>query len=76
MRNLINEIGEKLRERRELLGILQTRLALISGVNTRTIQLVENGKGNPSLETLSNLADTLGLRIELVLKDPGKATDQ
>lgn len=76
MRNLINEIGEKFRERRELLGILQTRLALISGVNTRTIQLVENGKGNPSLETLSNLADTLGLRIELVLKDPGKATDQ
>ena len=46
------DLGEKLRQRRELLGLLQSQLAALSGVSTRTIQLVEQGKGNPSLETL------------------------
>jgi DNA-binding XRE family transcriptional regulator len=52
MRNEAIEIGETIRKRRELLGLLQPQLASISGVNTRSIQLVETGKGNPSLNTL------------------------
>ena len=71
MRNELINIGEIIRKRRELLGLLQPQLASISGVSTRTIQLVEMGKGNPSLETLMKIADPLGLRINLSLKDPG-----
>ena len=71
MRNESINIGETIRKRRELLGLLQPQLASISGVSTRTIQLVEMGKGNPSLETLIKIADPLGLRINLSLKDPG-----
>jgi transcriptional regulator with XRE-family HTH domain len=66
------ELGTKLRRRREVLGLLQTQLATLSGVSTRTIQLVEQGKGNPSLDTLLQLADPLGVRLDLVLKEPGK----
>ena len=64
-------MGETIRKRRELLGLLQPQLASISGVSTRTIQLVERGKGNPSLETLIRIADPLGLRVSLSLKEPG-----
>ena len=71
MRNESITIGETIRKRRELLGLLQPQLASISGISTRTIQLVEMGKGNPSLETLIKIADPIGLRINLSLKEPG-----
>jgi y4mF family transcriptional regulator len=67
MRNQL-EIGEAIKKRRELLGLLQPQLAAISGISRRTIQLVENGKANPSLETLLKIADPLGLTIELAVK--------
>jgi transcriptional regulator with XRE-family HTH domain len=75
MRNSLIELGEKIRQRRELLGLLQPQLAALSGISTRTIQLVEQGKGNPSLNTMIRLADPLGLRLELVLNEPSKKSD-
>ena len=72
MRNTLTEMGESIRKRRELLGLLQPQLSSISGVSIRTIQLVERGRGNPSLETLIKIADPLGLRINLSLKEAGQ----
>lgn len=72
MRNIFENIGYLLRKRRELLGLLQPQLAAISGVSIRTIQLVELGKGNPSLETLIKLAEPLGLQIQLSIKEAGR----
>lgn len=69
MRNTVIKLGDTIRQRRELLGLLQPGLASLSGVSTRTIQLVEQGKGNPSLETLIRLVDPLGLKLELILKE-------
>jgi transcriptional regulator with XRE-family HTH domain len=68
-------LGEKLRERRALLSLSQSELAAVSGISTRTIQLVEQGKGNPSLDTLLQLADPMGLRLEFVLKNPAKVSE-
>lgn len=76
MRNDAIEIGETIRKRRELLGLLQPQLASISGVSTRSIQLVEMGKGNPSLDTLIKIADPLGLTLKLQLKEPGLSKQQ
>ena len=70
------ELGTKLRRRREVLGLLQTQLAALSGVSVRTIQHVEQGKGNPGLDTLLQLADPLGVRLDLVLKEPGKSGEE
>ena len=70
MRNTISEMGEIIRKRRELLGLLQPQLAEISGVSRRTIQLIEMGKANPSLEVLLKISDPLGLSIKLSLKEP------
>jgi len=75
MRAAMIDLGEKLRQRRELLGLLQSQLSALSGVSTRTIQLAEQGKGNPSLDTLLQLANPLGLRLDLVLKEPAKADE-
>jgi y4mF family transcriptional regulator len=72
MRNSVTELGAIIRQRREVLGILQPQLAGLSGISTRTIQLVEQGKGNPSLDTLLKLAQTLGLQLKLELLDPSK----
>lgn len=71
MRNESLNIGDAIKKRRELLGLLQPQLASISGVSTRTIQLVEMGKGNPSLNTLRKIAEPLGLQISLSLKKAG-----
>jgi DNA-binding XRE family transcriptional regulator len=69
MRIKLEEIGSSIRSRRELLDLLQTRLAQIAGVSTRTIQLVEMGKANPSLETLLKITEPLGLELKLTLKN-------
>lgn len=61
-----------IRRRRAVLGLLQPQLATISGVSLRTIQMVEGGKANPSIDTLMQIADPLGLTLHLVLKDLGK----
>lgn len=71
MRNQLVEIGETIRKRRQLLGLLQPQLADISGINRRTIQLVESGKANPTIETLVKIADPLGLTFRLLLKETG-----
>ena len=68
------EIGSSIRKRRELLGLLQPRLAAIAGVSRRTLQLIEAGKANPSLDILLKIADPLGLTVKLTLKEPGSGT--
>lgn len=76
MRNSLIKLGDIIRQRRELLGLLQTQLAALSGISSRTIQLVEQGKGNPSLDTLNKLIDPLGLHLELMIKEPSKNNDE
>lgn len=49
--------------------LLQPDLAAISGVSTRTLQLIEAGKANPSLETLLNISGSLGLDLKLSIKE-------
>lgn len=61
-------IGERIRERRAVLNITQQELAEISGIGLRTIINIENDRGNPSLATLSQIADILGLEIVLQVK--------
>lgn len=52
-----------------MLGLLQQQLATISGVGLRTLQMVERGQGNPSLDTLMQITEPLGLTLQLVIKD-------
>jgi DNA-binding XRE family transcriptional regulator len=75
MRNTIEEMGKSLRVRREMLGLLQPQLAAIAGISTRTIQLVEAGKANPSIKTILQLTTALGLAIQLGVKEPASGSN-
>jgi transcriptional regulator with XRE-family HTH domain len=61
-------IIKQLKNRREELKVTQETLADISGVGLRTLKQLESGKGNPTLETLTKLADALGMEVHLQIK--------
>jgi len=61
-------IVNKIKERRETLNVTQEQLADLAEVGLRTLKELERGKGNPTLETVSKLADVLGLEVQLVVK--------
>jgi len=57
-----------LKHRREVLGVTQEQLAELSGVGLRTLKALESKKSNPTLETLTKLANVLGMELKLVVK--------
>jgi transcriptional regulator with XRE-family HTH domain len=57
-----------IKARREMLQVNQEMLAELSGVGLRTLKQFESGKGNPTLQTMSKLADALGLEVTLQVK--------
>lgn len=61
LQNLINVI----KERRKVLNLTQEDLAGIAGVSLRTLKAVESGKGNPSLETILKILNTMGLSLKV-----------
>lgn len=60
---------KSIKERREELQVTQETLAELSGVGLRTLKQFESGKGNPTLLTLSKLADVLGMEVRLQVKN-------
>lgn len=60
--------GDIIKERRVVLGLTQQDLSDYTGLSTRYINSVENGKGNPSMKTLEKIADILGLEIVIKVK--------
>jgi y4mF family transcriptional regulator len=62
------EIGQFIKERRKVLSINQQTLADLAGVAINTIVAIERGEGNPQLTTLLTILDTLGLQININIK--------
>lgn len=68
----LTAIIQQIKERREILKITQESLADLSGVGLRTIKQLEGGKGNPTFNTLQEIADVLGLELVLQVKKLNK----
>jgi len=64
------ELIDTLKKRRAIVGVTQEQLAEISGVGLRTLKALESGKSNPTYETLTKLAEVLGMELKLVVKQP------
>ncbi len=64
----IDEIGKVIKERRKYLQITQVDLAEITGIGRRSLQYIENGQMNPSIEQLKKILDALGLELEVKVK--------
>lgn len=62
------KVIDQIKERRKVLKVTQEMLAESSGVGLRTLKQFESGKGNPTLTTLGEICDALGLEITLEIK--------
>jgi y4mF family transcriptional regulator len=65
----MKEIGEKIKQRRIKLKITQMTLAQLAGIGINTVVAIERGEGNPRLKTLVAIANTLGLKLDIRLKE-------
>ena len=59
----IGEMADYIVRRRKTLKISQRELAELSGISLHSLSNLESGKGNPTLESLLKVADTLGVTI-------------
>lgn len=62
---------QRLKDRREELGVTQEQLSELSSVALRTVKQLDAGKGNPTVGTLMKLADVLGMELKLEVRKPG-----
>lgn len=60
-------LGERIRNRRQILKITQQELAVALGITPQHISLLEQDKGAPSLTLLPNLAEQLGVSIDYLV---------
>ena len=61
----MENLGKQISERRKKLGLSQEDLAEISGVSPRTINSVELGNANPSINVLNKMVKPLGFVVTL-----------
>lgn len=64
----IKEIGLYIKERRQVLGIIQPDLAEMAQVSINTLYKIERGEANPSVKVLNKLAEVLGMELSLSIK--------
>jgi y4mF family transcriptional regulator len=64
----IIELGQTIRRRRKSLGIDQASAAQLAGVSVHTLSNIESGQGNPTLEVLTRVLETLGLEMTIETK--------
>jgi len=73
MDDLQGRIAHSLRREREALGLSISELARRAGVSKATISQLENGSGNPSVETLWAIGDALGVPFSVLVEQPTQA---
>ena len=62
------ELGQKIKERRNTISMSQRQLADYAGLSVVTVSQIESGKANPSFEALSEIFHFLNLEILVVVK--------
>ena len=66
------EIGQIIQHRRSSLSLNQGDVSEMTGITSKTIYLIENGKGNPSVDTLKKILEILGLDLFIDIKKTGE----
>jgi transcriptional regulator with XRE-family HTH domain len=68
MDKLLEYIGANIKKTREGMGLTQGELARKTAKNKSSISNIENGRGNPTLESLMTVADALGVKAWELLR--------
>jgi transcriptional regulator with XRE-family HTH domain len=66
MNNL--QIGKIIQERRDYLNLTQKDVAEMAGITFKSISEIELGIRNPSINTLNNVLEVLGLELSVQIK--------
>lgn len=51
---------------RNIANLTQSQLASITGIDRKTISLIENGEGNPSVDTLKKIARATNTYLQIL----------
>lgn len=66
--DLLNELGQTVRERRRRKGYSQEGVAATAGVSMRAVQRIEHGK-NTTFTTLLSVCQALDCQLLIMLKE-------
>jgi y4mF family transcriptional regulator len=62
------EFGLLMQQRRKEISLNQEDLSEMTGISSKTIYAIENGKANTSLHNIQKVAEVLGLEIIIQIK--------
>ena len=62
-------VGKSIKERRKTLRVTQPQVAELANISVNTLYKIERGQANPTLETLTKIADVLGMEVILQVKN-------
>lgn len=62
-------LGQRIREERQKLNLTQEKLAETINVTTTYIGQIERGERRPTLDTLINISNALGVSIDYLLQE-------
>lgn len=68
-------LGRAVRETRRALGLTQPKLALSAGVGVRFLVDIERGKSTAQIGKIMRVLAALGIELQLLLPNTGKAID-
>jgi transcriptional regulator with XRE-family HTH domain len=66
--NKREEIGKKLKERRQQLNLEQADLQDYANISIATLSNIERGKANFTIDKLLSIMEVLGLELELKIR--------
>jgi len=64
----LEQLIKVIKERRKILKINQRELSEFTNIGLRTIKGLESGHTNPTLKTIVNILDVLGMELSIVTK--------
>lgn len=65
--DLMDKLGIRIKERREVFGCSLNELSNSAGVSSSLLSQIEHGKASPSLHTLKKIADSLHTTVGLLI---------
>ena len=68
-------LGKRIRDRRKSLKLSQEKLSEIADITTSYFGQIERAERIPSLETLVNISNALGVTVDFILADSIKVYD-
>lgn len=68
-RRIVVTLGDRVRAKREALGLTQYEVAMKAGMRPEGVSRIETGKSPASLVSLHKIAPVLGTTIDELLKD-------